>query len=77
MHEHVYGTMFISPVVEGTVAGGSDIREGYTNVNTSGGGNHSHTFTPSVNDDISVTLGNGDTETRPKNFTTKIWKRTA
>ena len=30
---------------------------------------HSLTFTPSVS------MGNGDTETRPNNYTVKIWKR--
>ena len=48
-----------------------------------GGGGHSHsmTFTPSitdgigVTDNISVSLGDGDIETRPDNFTYRVWKR--
>ena len=41
--------------------------------------NHRHTlkFTPSVTDNISVALGAGDSETRPNNFTKKVWKRIA
>ena len=47
---------------------------------TWGGGGHSHTFTPSitdnigVSDNISFSIG-GDTETRPDNYTIKVWKR--
>lgn len=37
---------------------------------------HTHTFTPSVSDNISYSL-QGDTETRPVNFTKRIWKRIA
>lgn len=42
---------------------------------------HSATFTPSitdnigVTDNISVSMSDGDVETRPENFTIKIWKR--
>ena len=42
---------------------------------TSGGGSHSHTFTPSVSDNISVSISSNDSETRPINFTIRIWKR--
>ena len=53
---------------------------------TSGGGGHSHTFTPSITDNISVVdnIGvadnisfslSGDNETRPSNYTYIIWKR--
>ena len=80
-HEHDYSVCYIKIVQDGTISGSipghAAVKESYFSQSASGGGNHSHTFTPSVNDDISVTLGNGDTETRPKNFTTKIWKRTA
>lgn len=50
---------------------------------TTGGGEHTHTFTPSitdnigVTDNISVSLGNGDVETRPVNYTIRVWKRIA
>lgn len=51
-----------------------------------GGGGHSHTFTPSITDNISVVdnIGvadnisfslSGDNETRPSNYTYVIWKR--
>lgn len=42
------------------------------NPQTESGGSHSHTITPSG----SVSLS-GDAETRPSNYTIKIWKRTA
>lgn len=40
--------------------------------------NHRHyfSFTPSVSDNISATIS-GDTETRPTNYTIKVWVRTA
>lgn len=38
---------------------------------------HSYTFTPSVSDNISATLSSTDTETRPTNYTIKVWVRTA
>lgn len=37
---------------------------------------HYYSFTPSVSDDISATIS-GDSETRPINYTIKIWARTA
>ena len=51
-----------------------------------GGGGHSHTFTPSITDNIGVVdnIGvadnisfslSGDSETRPSNYTYIIWKR--
>ena len=53
---------------------------------TTGEGGHSHTFTPSITDNISVVdnIGvadnisfslSGDNETRPSNYTYVIWKR--
>ena len=38
---------------------------------------HTYTFTPSVSDNIAGTLTSSDTETRPTNYTIKIWARTA
>ena len=57
-------------------------------ISTSGGGSHSHTFTPSITDNIGVVdnIGvadnisfslSGDSETRPSNYTYIIWKRIA
>lgn len=51
------------------------VDSGGTSWSTTGGGGHSHTFTPSVSDNISVSLSSNDSETRPINFTIKIWKR--
>lgn len=42
------------------------------NPETEHAGNHSHTITPSGTVSLS-----GDAETRPSNYTVKIWKRTA
>ena len=38
---------------------------------------HYYSFTPSVSDNISATISSTDTETRPTNYTIKIWARTA
>lgn len=38
---------------------------------------HYYSFTPSVSDNISATITSSDTETRPTNYTIKIWARTA
>lgn len=36
---------------------------------------HSYTFTPSVGNDLSFSFSSTDTETRPVNYTIKLWKR--
>ena len=84
-HEHNYeaphGNAAIG-VNYATIAGGV-VQETLT---TSGGGGHSHTFTPNITDNISVVdnIGvadnisfslSGDNETRPSNYTYIIWKR--
>lgn len=52
------------------------VRSGYTSRDY---WNHRHYFTctPSVSDDISATISSSDTETRPTNYTIKVWVRTA
>ena len=59
-----YGPLWNDPVVSGV-----------TNTYSL---NHRHyySFTPSVSDNISATIS-GDTETRPTNYTIKVWVRTA
>lgn len=37
---------------------------------------HSYTFTPSVSNDLSFAWSSDDSETRPTNYTIKLWKRT-
>ncbi len=39
--------------------------------------NHRHSITSSGDLSMSGTIGNGNTETRPDNYTIKVWKRTA
>ena len=84
-HEHNYIAPHGNTTLDvnyATIAGGV-IQETLT---TSGGGGHSHTFTPSITDNISVVdnIGvadnisfslSGDNETRPSNYTYVIWKR--
>lgn len=40
-------------------------------------GNHRHSISSSGSLSMSGTIGSGNTETRPGNYTVKIWKRTA
>lgn len=70
------GSYYTTPISAfGSIGNYSTVDSGYT---TTANLNHRHsaTFTPSVSDNISISLGNGDNETRSNNFTYKIWKRT-
>lgn len=82
-HEHNYAGL--SNIITVGVIGGNTGTPP-TILTTDGGGEHSHTFTPSITDNIGVVdnIGvadnisfslSGDTETRPDNYTYIIWKR--
>ena len=84
-HEHYYVAPYKNTTLDinfATIAGGVVLQT----LGTTGGGGHSHTFTPSITDNISVVdnIGvadnisfslSGDDETRPSNYTYIIWKR--
>ena len=48
---------------------------GATGITPENQGHHTHTFTPSVSHNLGI--DDGDVETRPSNYTIKVWKRTA
>lgn len=61
---------------KGKIDSGSSGSSGYVSGRVNLSHTHSSTFTPSVSDNISYSIS-GDTETRPTNYTIKIWKRIA
>ena len=74
-HEHTYGPKVTgSDQVNGVGQAYVATSNGY-DYSTTGGGGHSHGFTPSVSDNISVSISSNDSETRPINYTIRIWKR--
>ena len=72
-HTHNY---YRSNYTNEMAAGPHSVSRSESLTTISSSGSHSHTFTPSVSDNISYSL-NGDSETRATNYTYKIWKRTA
>lgn len=84
-HEHSYNT-FGSTASLYTGMATMQYGIGSETFSTTGGGGHSHTFTPSITDNIGVVdnIGvadnisfslSGDAETRPSNYTYIIWER--
>lgn len=75
-HKHSIKLKTIAPIVPG-----QDMFVGALDSNitiyTENDGSHEHSFTPSISDTINVSLSSTDDETRPINYTMKIWKRTA
>ena len=73
---HTHSLTYYSLKASGT--GANTIQYAYPNGNTginTGGESQNHTHAVYLRG--SVSLGNGDTETRPENYTIKVWQRTA